>query len=120
MGRNQAKVCIHLWMDQDMRVNGVMMIKTESEHSNSLMEMSIKDSLQMVREMALEFINMLMEISMMVIITKKIREQSIENVNVIYVLLIQGEWKTDKKEGLGTLEMATGDRYDGEWYGILF
>ena len=26
-----------------------------------------------------------------------------------------GEWKNDKKEGLGTLEMATGDRYDGEW-----
>jgi aspartyl aminopeptidase len=45
MGRNQAKVCIHLWMDQDMKVNGVMMIKTESEHSNSPMEMSIKDSL---------------------------------------------------------------------------
>lgn len=26
-----------------------------------------------------------------------------------------GEWRADKKEGLGTLEMATGDRYDGEW-----
>jgi hypothetical protein len=76
----------------------------------------------MVREMALEFINMRMEISMMVNHTSKKEKivKNFKNNDNLSSFWIQGEWKADKKEGLGTLEMATGDRYDGEWYGILF
>lgn len=53
-------------MVPDMMVNGKMMIKMVSEHSNSQMEIYIKVLLLMVKEMVLVYINMQMEIHMMV------------------------------------------------------
>lgn len=29
--------------------------------------------------------------------------------------MYDGEWRNDLKEGHGKLEMATGDKYEGDW-----
>jgi len=108
MDKKQVMESTHTLMALATMVNGLMMTKMASAHSNSQMEMSIKDNSSTVSEMDQECISMPTEIFTMEN-GELTRKKALEHLKWLLVIdMTENGWKVEKMEkALIPLQTAT-------------